>query len=161
MTSAYRPWAPSTGPGSYYNTVQYNTFQAKFQGVSPGQGYQSSMGPNNWPAQPAPAPMTDNGIYLVDKAKAAIRKSGTAVLVEGYTDALMAHQSGFTNVVASMGTALTPAQIALAWVSAQKPWIVPIPGTTKLHRLEENLGAVSLSLTPEDLAEARGEGVES
>ena len=45
----------------------------------------------------------------------------------------------------------TPAQIALAWLLAQKPWIVPIPGTTKLHRLEENLGAVSVSLTAEDL----------
>ena len=47
----------------------------------------------------------------------------------------------------------TPAQIALAWLLAQKPWIVPIPGTTKLHRLEENLGAVSLELTPDDLRE--------
>lgn len=46
----------------------------------------------------------------------------------------------------------TPAQIALAWVLAQKPWIVPIPGTTKLHRLEENLGAVDVELTPDDLA---------
>jgi aryl-alcohol dehydrogenase-like predicted oxidoreductase len=45
----------------------------------------------------------------------------------------------------------TPAQIALAWLLAQKPWIVPIPGTTKLHRLEENLGAASLELTAEDL----------
>jgi aryl-alcohol dehydrogenase-like predicted oxidoreductase len=47
----------------------------------------------------------------------------------------------------------TPAQIALAWVLAQKPWIVPIPGTTKLHRLEENLGAVDVELTPDDLQE--------
>ena len=44
-----------------------------------------------------------------------------------------------------------PAQIALAWLLAQKPWIVPIPGTTKLHRLEENLGAADVELTPEDL----------
>ncbi|HEX4707242.1 MAG TPA: aldo/keto reductase [Candidatus Udaeobacter sp.] len=47
----------------------------------------------------------------------------------------------------------TPAQIALAWLLAQKPWIVPIPGTTKLHRLEENIGAVSVELTSEDLRE--------
>jgi aryl-alcohol dehydrogenase-like predicted oxidoreductase len=47
----------------------------------------------------------------------------------------------------------TPAQIALAWLLAQKPWIVPIPGTTKLHRLEENIGAVNLALTAEDLRE--------
>jgi aryl-alcohol dehydrogenase-like predicted oxidoreductase len=47
----------------------------------------------------------------------------------------------------------TPAQIALAWLLYQKPWIVPIPGTTKLHRLEENLGAASVELTPDDLRE--------
>lgn len=47
----------------------------------------------------------------------------------------------------------TPAQIALAWVLAQKDWIAPIPGTTKLHRLEENLGAVNIDLTPDDLRE--------
>jgi aryl-alcohol dehydrogenase-like predicted oxidoreductase len=46
---------------------------------------------------------------------------------------------------------VTPAQIALAWVLAQRPWIVPIPGTTKIHRLEENLGALDVVLTPEDL----------
>jgi aryl-alcohol dehydrogenase-like predicted oxidoreductase len=45
----------------------------------------------------------------------------------------------------------TPAQIALAWLLAQKPWMVPIPGTTKLHRLDENIGAVSVELTPDDL----------
>ena len=47
----------------------------------------------------------------------------------------------------------TPAQIALAWLLAQKPWIVPIPGTTRLHRLEENLGATRIELTPDDLRE--------
>jgi aryl-alcohol dehydrogenase-like predicted oxidoreductase len=47
----------------------------------------------------------------------------------------------------------TPAQIALAWLLAQKPWIVPIPGTTKLHRLEENIGAASIELTSDDLRE--------
>jgi len=45
----------------------------------------------------------------------------------------------------------TPAQVALAWILAQRPWMVPIPGTTKLHRLEENLGAANVELTPEDL----------
>jgi aryl-alcohol dehydrogenase-like predicted oxidoreductase len=48
---------------------------------------------------------------------------------------------------------VTPAQIALAWLLAQKPWIVPIPGTTKLHRLEENIGAVQVKLTPEEVRE--------
>jgi aryl-alcohol dehydrogenase-like predicted oxidoreductase len=50
----------------------------------------------------------------------------------------------------------TPAQIALAWLLAQKPWIVPIPGTTKLHRLDENLGALSVELTPADLRDIDG-----
>jgi aryl-alcohol dehydrogenase-like predicted oxidoreductase len=45
----------------------------------------------------------------------------------------------------------TPAQVALAWLLAQKPWIVPIPGTTKLHRLEENLGAANVELNEADL----------
>jgi aryl-alcohol dehydrogenase-like predicted oxidoreductase len=48
---------------------------------------------------------------------------------------------------------VTSAQLALAWVLAQRPWIVPIPGTTKLHRLEENLGAADVELTPDDLRE--------
>jgi aryl-alcohol dehydrogenase-like predicted oxidoreductase len=51
------------------------------------------------------------------------------------------------------GKNATPAQIALAWLLAQKPWIVPIPGTTKLHRLEENLGAAAIELTAGDLGE--------
>ncbi|SDC96357.1 aldo/keto reductase [Niabella drilacis] len=56
----------------------------------------------------------------------------------------------------------TPAQVALAWLLAQKPWIVPIPGTTKEHRLEENVGGVSISLTENDLAAIRTalEGIE-
>lgn len=57
------------------------------------------------------------------------------------------------DVVKSIGEQknATPAQIALAWLLAQKPWIVPIPGTTKLNRLEENIGAAEVELTPEDL----------
>jgi aryl-alcohol dehydrogenase-like predicted oxidoreductase len=51
------------------------------------------------------------------------------------------------------GKNATPAQIALAWLLAQKPWIVPIPGTTKLHRLEENIGATGITLTAQDLSE--------
>ena len=47
----------------------------------------------------------------------------------------------------------TPAQVALAWLIAQKPWIVPIPGTTKLHRLEENIGSVTIEFTDDELHE--------
>jgi aryl-alcohol dehydrogenase-like predicted oxidoreductase len=67
-------------------------------------------------------------------------------------DALKANQS-LINLLAGIGERkkATPAQIALAWLLAQKPWIVPIPGTTKLDRLDENIGAVSVELTPDDL----------
>jgi aryl-alcohol dehydrogenase-like predicted oxidoreductase len=47
----------------------------------------------------------------------------------------------------------TPAQVALAWLLARKPWIVPIPGTTKVHRLQENVGAIDVLLTADDLTE--------
>jgi aryl-alcohol dehydrogenase-like predicted oxidoreductase len=67
-------------------------------------------------------------------------------------DALKANQAvvDLLNAVAKQKNA-TPAQIALAWLLAQKPWIVPIPGTTKLHRLKENLGAATIELTKADL----------
>lgn len=55
----------------------------------------------------------------------------------------------------------TPAQIALAWLLAQRPWIVPIPGTTKLHRLEENIGASDVELTPADLSEIEKARIEA
>lgn len=56
-----------------------------------------------------------------------------------------------TGLAAKKG--ITPAQLALAWVLAQKPWMAPIPGTTKLHRLEENIGAVAVDLSPEELSQ--------
>jgi aryl-alcohol dehydrogenase-like predicted oxidoreductase len=67
-------------------------------------------------------------------------------------EALKANQA-LINLLASIAERkkATPAQIALAWLLAQKPWIVPIPGTTKLHRLDENIGAVSVELMPDDL----------
>ena len=70
------------------------------------------------------------------------------------SDAMKANQ-GLVDLVKTIAANknVTPAQIALAWLLAQKPWIVPIPGTTKLHRLEENLGAAEVKLTPADLAE--------
>jgi len=67
-------------------------------------------------------------------------------------EALKANQA-LINLLVSIGKRkkATPAQIALAWLLAQKPWIVPIPGTTKLHRLDENIGAVSVELTSDNL----------
>ena len=73
-------------------------------------------------------------------------------------DALKANQS-FVALVKEIAAdkGVTSAQVAIAWLLAQKPWIVPIPGTTKLHRLEENLGATAVELTGDDLARiARG-----
>ncbi len=69
-------------------------------------------------------------------------------------EALKANQA-LIDLLAAIGQRkkATTAQIALAWVLAQKPWIVPIPGTTKLHRLDENIGAVSVELTPADLSD--------
>jgi aryl-alcohol dehydrogenase-like predicted oxidoreductase len=65
------------------------------------------------------------------------------------------HNQAVVDLLATMAErrGATPGQIALAWLLAQKPWIVPIPGTTKLHRLEENLGAAEVELTPDDLRE--------
>ncbi|MFC7052515.1 aldo/keto reductase [Hansschlegelia quercus] len=71
--------------------------------------------------------------------------------------ALKANQA-LVNLVAAMASekGATSAQVALAWLLAQRPWIVPIPGTTKPHRLEENLGAVAVDLTEADLSRIRG-----
>jgi aryl-alcohol dehydrogenase-like predicted oxidoreductase len=72
-------------------------------------------------------------------------------------EALKANQA-LIHLLGQIGTRkkATPAQIALAWLLAEKPWIVPIPGTTKLHRLDENIGAASVELTPDDLHEIDG-----
>ncbi len=69
-------------------------------------------------------------------------------------EARKANQS-MVDLLSNIGAAknATPAQIALAWLLAQKPWIVPIPGTTKIHRLKENLGALEIKLTADDLRE--------
>jgi aryl-alcohol dehydrogenase-like predicted oxidoreductase len=85
--------------------------------------------------------------------KTTFEKNDFRSIVPRFTpEARKANQSlvGLLGEVAKRKNA-TPAQIALAWLLAQKPWIVPIPGTTKLSRLEENLGAADIALTPEDL----------
>jgi len=70
-----------------------------------------------------------------------------------FTPEAMGANRALVDLLAGIGERkkATPAQIALAWLLAQKPWIVPIPGTTRLHRLDENIGAVSIELTPDDL----------
>ncbi len=71
-----------------------------------------------------------------------------------FTPEALARNQAFVDFLKSIAAAkrVTPAQIALSWLLAQRPWIVPIPGTTKLHRLEENLGAVDVKLSAADLA---------
>ena len=70
-----------------------------------------------------------------------------------FTPEAMRANRALVDLLGSIGarTKTTPAQIALAWLLAQKPWIVPIPGTTKLARLEENLGAAAIQLSPDDV----------
>jgi hypothetical protein len=68
MASSYSPWGPSTGPGSYYNTVQFSTFQQQRIGVNPGYGYTSNLGPNNTP-NPGPPAADINGILLEPSAR--------------------------------------------------------------------------------------------
>ena len=80
-----------------------------------------------------------------------------------FTPEARAHNLALVELVRKVadGKQATPAQVALAWLLAQKTWIVPIPGTTKLHRLEENLGAANVQLTSDDLSELdRSSGIE-
>ncbi len=79
-----------------------------------------------------------------------------------YTEEARAANKDLLDVIGKFaeGKQATPAQIALAWVLAQKPWIVPIPGTTKLHRLRENIGAVDIQLTTEELQEIENASVQ-
>jgi aryl-alcohol dehydrogenase-like predicted oxidoreductase len=72
-----------------------------------------------------------------------------------FTPEARAHNMAFVELVKRVAERkrATPAQVALAWLMAQRPWIVPIPGTTKLHRLEENLGAVNVEFAADDLRE--------
>ncbi len=101
-------------------------------------------------------------LYLIDRAKGAIRKGGQAVIVEGYTDALMAHQAGFDNVVASLGTALTPGQVALLTRYATKIALAydvdaagEKAGTFGAQALESLIGQLAVADTGVELDEVR------
>jgi len=105
-------------------------------------------------------------LYPLDRAKAAIRKSGIAVIVEGYTDALMAHQAGFDNVVASLGTALTPGQVALLTRYAAKKIVLAYDvdpageragtlGVTALEQLTRQLAASDAGVELDEVRVAR------
>jgi DNA primase len=101
-------------------------------------------------------------LYLIDRAKGAIRKGGQAVIVEGYTDALMAHQAGFDTVVASLGTALTPGQVALLTRYATKIALAydvdaagEKAGTFGAQALEALIGQLAAADTGVELDEVR------
>ena len=101
-------------------------------------------------------------LYLIDKAKGAMRKSGQAVIVEGYTDALMAHQAGFDNVVASLGTALTPGQVALLTRYAKRIALAydvdaagQKAGTFGVQALQGLIGQLAVTETGIELDEVR------
>jgi aryl-alcohol dehydrogenase-like predicted oxidoreductase len=90
-------------------------------------------------------------------AKTDIRSS-----IPRFTPAARIANQKLVDLLGKMGAEkkATPAQIALAWLLAKKPWIVPIPGTTKLHRLEENIGAAAIELSAEDLREIESAAAE-
>jgi len=101
-------------------------------------------------------------LYLIDKAKSSIRKSGQAVIVEGYTDALMAHQAGFDNVVASLGTALTPGQVGLITRYAKRIALAydvdaagQKAGTFGVQALQSLIGQLAATETGIELDEVR------
>jgi DNA primase len=101
-------------------------------------------------------------LYLIDKAKASMRKSEHAVIVEGYTDALMAHQAGFDNVVASLGTALTPGQVALLTRYAKRIALAydvdpagQKAGTFGAHALSSLIGQLAATESGIELDEVR------
>ncbi len=95
--------------------------------------------------------------FLTGKMDENTKLDGTDFrnILPRFTPEAMRANRALVDLLGSIGERkqATPAQIALAWLLAQKKWIVPIPGTTKLHRLEENLGAASVELTPDDLQE--------
>jgi aryl-alcohol dehydrogenase-like predicted oxidoreductase len=93
--------------------------------------------------------------YLTGAIDATTRfdKSDFRNVVPRFSEENRKANQGLVDVLKQIGAGLgaTPAQVALAWLLAQKPWIAPIPGTTKLHRLEENLGAADVELTADNL----------
>ncbi|MEO7663764.1 MAG: DNA primase [Candidatus Limnocylindrales bacterium] len=126
------------------------------------QGNPRDTGPKYLNSPATPLFDKSRTLYLIDKAKGPIRKSGQAVIVEGYTDALMAHQAGFDNVVASLGTALTPGQIALLTRYGKKVALAydvdaagQKAGTFGVQALEGLIGQLAATETGVELDEVR------
>ncbi len=131
-----------------------------------GSGAPDPDGPKYLNSPATPVFDKSRTLYPLDRAKAAIRKSGIAVIVEGYTDALMAHQAGFDNVVASLGTALTPGQVALLTRYAAKKIVLAYDvdpageragtlGVTALEQLTRQLAATDAGVELDEVRVAR------
>ena len=90
-------------------------------------------------------------------AKTSFAKDDFRNIVPRFSPEARKANQALVDLLASMAAAnkATPAQVALAWLLAQKPWIVPIPGTTKAQRLRENVGAAAIALSPDDLRQLR------
>ncbi len=126
------------------------------------QGNPKDTGPKYLNSPATPLFDKSRTLYLIDKAKGPMRKSGQAVIVEGYTDALMAHQAGFDNVVASLGTALTPGQVALLTRYAKKIALAydvdaagQKAGTFGVQALESLIGQLAATESGMELDEVR------
>jgi len=126
------------------------------------QGNPRDTGPKYLNSPATPLFDKSRTLYLIDKAKGPMRKSGQAVIVEGYTDALMAHQAGFDNVVASLGTALTPGQVALLTRYAKKIALAydvdaagQKAGTFGVQALESLIGQLAATESGVELDEVR------
>ena len=110
---------------------------------------------------PEQAPQDTQGMLLLQNQLAELTRAMDTKLGEGdfrsilprFTPEAMEKNQALVDLLKRIAGEknATPAQIALAWLLSRKPWIVPIPGTTKLHRLEENLAAADVDLTPDDL----------
>ena len=99
--------------------------------------------------------LEQGGVIALVGPAGMVKTTTLAKLAARYVLQYGAHNMALVQLVKAIAErkSATPAQVALAWLLAQRPWIVPIPGTTKLHRLEENLGAVDLQLDRDDLRE--------
>jgi DNA primase len=160
--------ARSSGRGAYDRFRERVIFPIRDQNGSPTGlgGRLLNEGPDRGPKylnSPA-TPLFDKSrsLYLVDKAKGAMRRTTQAVIVEGYTDALMAHQAGYDNVVASLGTALTPGQVALLTRYAKRIALAydvdaagEKAGTFGVRALEALIGQLAAGDTGVELDEVR------
>jgi len=131
------------------------------EGVGP-DGHPRDTGPKYLNSPATPLFDKSRTLYLIDKAKGPIRKADQAVIVEGYTDALMAHQAGFDNVVASLGTALTPGQVALLTRYAKRIALAydvdpagEKAGTVGVQALEGLIGQLAATESGVELDEVR------